>query len=175
MKPQIMRAALRTSQTFARSARKIVGPHQEPARHAANCRTARPASHARRRCLGRAYADKISTRMPLCWVLRNGAEGPFRTFQERILADTIQNIPFRRRYVIYYDVAVTAVTAVTRLKHYKARRATELPLPLLIGQAQSCWAPAASTTRTWRSARCRTRAARGRGPSVRPRRCRTRR
>jgi hypothetical protein len=48
------------------------------------------------------------------WVLRNGAEGPFRTFQERILADTIQNIPFRRRYVIYYDVAVTAVTAVTR-------------------------------------------------------------
>jgi hypothetical protein len=38
------------------------------------------------------------------WVLiRNGAEGPFGTFQEHILADTIQNIPFPTvRYILWH-------------------------------------------------------------------------
>ena len=35
------------------------------------------------------------------WVLRNGAEGPFRTFQERILADTIQNVLLFKADVTY--------------------------------------------------------------------------
>ena len=36
-------------------------------------------------------ADKPA--VPVTWAARNGAEGPFVTFQERVLADTIQNIP----------------------------------------------------------------------------------
>ena len=35
------------------------------------------------------------------WVVRNGAEGPFRTFQERILADTIQNVLLFKADVTY--------------------------------------------------------------------------
>ena len=35
------------------------------------------------------------------WVVRNGAEGPFRTFQERILADTIQNVLIFKADVTY--------------------------------------------------------------------------
>ena len=35
------------------------------------------------------------------WVLRNGAEGPFGTFQERILADTIQNVLLFKADVTY--------------------------------------------------------------------------
>ena len=40
-------------------------------------------------------------RTSLIWVVRNGAEGPFRTFQERILADTIQNVLLFKADVTY--------------------------------------------------------------------------
>ena len=50
------------------------------------------------------HSDEVGTRHLVSmrvWVVRNGAEGPFRTFQERILADTIQNVLLFKADVTY--------------------------------------------------------------------------